>query len=390
MPAKLERDKFFWTIALQTLVVNFFLGGFGPAQPLLRADQGTSLTIAGLHGTAMGVASILAGFINPWLSHKFGRANAGWIGMVIFVGGLFSLAFLQPVALTILAAGVAGLGVSTVINSFVTSFNNHYKALAPIAVGQANGIASVGYVLGTFTIGTIARQAPDFWRLGLLLIIPVALYLFFFRRETDNDPHVPDAAGPQGGKLSRAFWISWFGFIATISTEFATSFWSAALVRDRTGASAAISTIAIMALGTGMGLGRFFGGRVMHKLSLDRQLLAILALQFVGFAGLWLSHNLAISLVMLLLNGLGISIQFALTSLRLISHSDGRPDLAIGKSSLAAGIAIGGAPFLLGVLGDNFGISRAYLMVPILIIIAASVVIAVPAHTGQGSTAETR
>ena len=88
MPAKIERDRFFWTIALQTLVINFFLGGFGPAQPLLRADQGTSLTIAGLHGTAMGVASILAGFSNPWISHRFGRANAGWIGLYIFLVGL--------------------------------------------------------------------------------------------------------------------------------------------------------------------------------------------------------------------------------------------------------------------------------------------------------------
>lgn len=383
MPAKLERDRYFWTIALQTLVVNFFLGGFGPAQPLLRADQGTSLTIAGLHGTAMGVASILAGFINPWISHKFGRANAGWIGMGIFVAGLISLAFLQPVPLTILAAGVAGLGVSTVINSFVTSFNSHYEAMAPIAVAQANGIASVGYVFGTFTIGNIAQQAPDFWRLGLLIILPVAFYLYFFLREKSDEPHVPHNDGPQSGKLSRAFWITWFGFIATISTEFATSFWAAALVRDRTDASAAISTIAIMALGTGMGLGRFFGGRVMHKLSLDHQLLIILGLQLVGFFGLWFSHNLAISMVMLLLNGLGISMQFALTSLRLISHSDGRPDLAIGKSSLAAGIAIGGAPFLLGVFGDSFGISRAYLMVPVLIVIAAAVVIAVPAHMSR-------
>jgi predicted MFS family arabinose efflux permease len=287
------------------------------------------------------------------------------------------------VPLTILAAGVAGLGVSTVINSFVTSFNNHYKALAPIAVGQANGIASVGYVFGTFTIGTIAQQAPDFWRFGLLLIVPVALFLLLFLRQKSDESYTPHEDGPQGGKLSRAFWISWFGFIATISTEFATSFWSAALVRDRTDASAAISTIAIMALGTGMGLGRFFGGRIMHKLSLDHQLLTILGLQFIGFIGLWLSHNLFFSMAMLLINGLGISIQFALTSLRLINMSDGRPDLAIGKSSLAAGIAIGGAPFLLGVFGDSFGISRAYLMVPVLIIIAAAVVMAVPAHISQ-------
>jgi len=387
MPAKIERDRFFWTIALQTLVINFFLGGFGPAQPLLRADQGTSLTIAGLHGTAMGVASILAGFSNAWISHRFGRANAGWIGLYIFLVGLISISFLQPVPLTILAAGVAGFGISTVINSSVTSINSHYKAMAPIAIGQANGVASVGYVLGTFTIGNIAQQAPDFWRLGLLLIIPVALFLIFFFREKSEDSHVPNQDGPQSGKLSKAFWISWFGFIATISTEFATAFWAAALVRDRTDASAAISTIAIMALGTGMGLGRFFGGRVMHKLSLDHQLLAILGLQLIGFVGLWLSHNLLISMAMLLLNGLGISMQFALTSLRLISHSDGRPDLAIGKSSLGAGIAIGGAPFLLGVLGDSFGISRAYLMVPVLIAIAAAVVIAIPAYMSKAELA---
>jgi len=383
MPAKIERDKFFWTIALQTLVINFFLGGFGPAQPLLRADQGTSLTIAGLHGTAMGVASILAGFSNPWIAHRFGRANAGWIGLYIFLVGLISISFLQPVSLTILAAGIAGFGVSTVINSSVTSLSNHYKAMAPIAIGQANGVASVGYVLGTFTIGNIAQQAPDFWRLGLLLIIPIALFLIFFFREKSDDSYIPHVDGPQGGKLSSAFWISWFGFIATISTEFATAFWSAALVRDRTDASAAISTIAIVALGTGMGLGRFFGGRLMHRLTLDHQLLTILGIQMFGFIGLWLSHNLAISMVALLLNGIGISMQFALTSLRLISHSDGRPDLAIGKSSLGAGIAIGGAPFLLGVFGDNFGISRAYLMVPVLIIIAAAVVIAMPAHMSQ-------
>ncbi len=379
MPATIKRDRFFWTIALQTLVVNFFLGGFGPSQPLLRADQGTSLTIAGLHGTAMGIASILSGLTIPYLAHRFGRANAGWLGLIIFSFGLLALALVQPVQLTILAALVTGYGCSTVINSFVVSLNSHYGAMAPIAVAQANGVASAGYVLGTFTIGTIAQTAPDFWRLGLVVILPVALYLYFFRREKSAEAHVPTSDGPQSGKLSAAFWITWVGFIATISTEFATAFWAAALVRDRTDATAAISTIAIMALGIGMAIGRFFGGRVMHKLSLDHQLTAVLLLQLFSFFGIWLSHNLAISLVALLLNGLGISMQFALTSLRLISHSQGRPELAIGKSSLAAGIAIGGAPFLLGVLGDSFGISRAYMMVPVLILIAIAIVRIIPA-----------
>jgi fucose permease len=216
-----------------------------------------------------------------------------------------------------------------------------------------------------------------------LAALPLAFYLYFFRRDKTVEAHVPTEDGPQGGKLSKLFWITWFGFVATISSEFAIAFWAAALVKDRTDATAAISTIAIVALGTGMGLGRFYGGTVLHRLSLDHQLLIILGAQFVGFFGLWLSHNLAFSLAMLFLIGLGISMQFALTSLRLISHSEGRPDLAIGKSSFAAGVAIGGAPFLLGVLGDQYGISRAYLMVPILILLAVTAVLVAPAKMNQ-------
>ena len=53
MPNTFHRGRFFWIIATQTAIVNFYLGGFGPAQSLLRADQGTSLTVAGLHGTAL-------------------------------------------------------------------------------------------------------------------------------------------------------------------------------------------------------------------------------------------------------------------------------------------------------------------------------------------------
>jgi predicted MFS family arabinose efflux permease len=383
MPLTIKRDRFFWTVALQTFVVNFFLGGFGPAQPLLRADQGTSLAVAGLHGTAMGIASIFAGLSIPRLTHRFGRADTGWIGLIIFSFGLLALAFVQPIQLTIAAAFVASFGCSTVINSFVVSLNGHYGKLAPIAVGQANGVSSAGYVVGTTTIGTIAQTAPDYWRMGLVLILPLALYLYFFRRERTEEGHTPSADGPQGGKLSIAFWITWTGFVATIGTEFATAFWAADLVRNRTGATAAISTIAIVALGVGMAIGRFFGGRLMHRLAADTQLQIVLGVQAVGFFGLWLSHQLAVSLLMLLVSGLGISMQFALTSLRLINHSAGRPELAIGRSSLAAGLAIAGAPFLLGVLGDNYGISRAYLMVPVLILIASLIVKFVPAHIPQ-------
>ena len=77
--------------------------------------------------------------------------------------------------------------------------------------------------------------------------------------------------------------------------------------------------------------------------------------------------------------------QFALSCIRLIGLSQGRPDLAIGRASLAAGIAIAGAPFLLGLLGDMYGISRAYVMVFVLIIVAFAIIKLVPSHVKEAA-----
>ena len=385
MPKSFQRDRFFWVAAVQTAIINFYLGGFGPAQSLLRADQGTSLTIAGLHGTAMGVASIFAGWANPRIAHRYGRSKSSWIGLSIFITGLTLFVVSPPVYITLPATLITGFGVSVVINAMLTKMSHHYGKAAEVAIPQANGIASVGFVIGTALIGTIAIAFPQLWRLGLLLAIPAALILFFVGREKDEDEHVPGEDGPQSGKLSRNFWISWFGFVACISSEFATSFWAAALLKDRVGSTAAISTVAIVALGTGMGLGRWYGGLVLRKIALDNQLLLIIAVQFAGFLGFWLSHSMIVSLLCLFSVGMGISMQFALSSIRLIGLSDGRPDLAIGRASLAAGTAIAGAPFLLGLLGDNFGISRAYIMVFVLIAIAFVIVKVIPSKVAEAA-----
>ena len=385
MPKSFQRDRFFWVVAVQTAIVNFYLGGFGPAQSLLREDQGTSLTIAGLHGTAMGVASIFAGWANPRIAHRFGRSKSSWIGLSIFIAGLTLFVISPPVYITIPATLITGFGVSVVINSMLTKMSAHYGKSAEVAIPQANGVASVGFVIGTALIGTIAIAFPDLWRLGLLLALPVTIILFLLGRERDEEDHVPDEEGPQGGKLSVNFWIAWCGFVACISSEFATSFWAAALLEERVGSKAAISTVAIVALGTGMGIGRWYGGLLLKNLKLDTQLLSVIAMQFIGFLGFWLSHNMVISLVCLFAVGLGISMQFALSSIRLIGLSDGRPDLAIGRASLAAGTAIAGAPFLLGILGDKFGISRGYIMVFVLIAIAFVIVKVIPSKVAEAA-----
>ena len=380
MTHKIKRDRYFWTVALQTVCVNIFLGSFGPSQPLLRADQGTSLTVAGLHGTALGIASILAGAFNSRLAHRFGRSNSTWIGIAVFCLGLIAFVASPTIYFSIPAALITGIGVSITINNSLTAITGHFHEMAPMALTQANAIASCGYVAGTLLVGNIANNFREYWRLGMLIALPLAAWLYLTRREKEQEVHVPDESGPQTGKLSLEYWISWFGFFCMLASEFAISFWAAALVIDRTGATPAISTIAVAALGTGMALGRWYGGRVLKSLELDQQLKIFILLQGVGFSILWFSHNLQLSFMGILIAGIGMSNQFALGALRGIAFSENRPDLAIGKISLAAGIAIAGSPFLLGILGDSFGISRAYLMVPILIALSYLAVKIAPSH----------
>ena len=383
MPKTFQRDRFFWVVATQTAIVNFYLGGFGPAQSLLRADQGTSLTMAGLHGAALGIASIIAGYANPHLAHKFGRTKSQWIGLVIFAVGLLMFIVSPPIFLTLPATLITGFGVSIVINTMLTTMSHHYGKAAEVAIPQANGVSSVGFVMGTGLIGTIATIYPNYWRLGLLLALPAVAILMLVGREREKEEHIPDTEGPQNGKMSPKFWLAWFGFVACISSEFATSFWASALLKDRVGSSAAISTVAVVAYGTGLAIGRWYGGNLLKNIKLDNQLFLLIALQFVGFMTYWLSHSMWLSLLSLMVVGMGISMQFGLSAIRLVGFSDGRPDLAVGRSSLGAGIAIAGAPFLLGFLGDNFGISRAYIMVPVLIALAFIIIKLTPSHSDK-------
>ena len=291
MPKTFQRNGQFWLLALQVATVNFFTGGFGPSQALLREDQGTSLGIAGLHGTALGVAAIIAGGFNSKLVHRFGRSNTTWIGLSVFSIGIAFFVFAPPVQLTLIATLIAGLGTSIVINNVNTAGSHAFAERSHTAVAQLNAIAIAGFVTGNFIVGTTANIVRDQWRLGLLITIPFILALFIKGRKFEPDSHIPDEDGPQRGKLSKGFWFSFTGFFLSICAEFATSFWSASLISNRTDASAAISTLAVIAFGSGVGTGRWYAGRVLKRFHADEQLKMALCLQFIAFWLFWSSHN---------------------------------------------------------------------------------------------------
>jgi predicted MFS family arabinose efflux permease len=377
--AAYKRDRVFWLLALQTGVFGIFMGGFGPALPLLREDQGVSAAVAGLHGTALGAASIIAGYLNARVVHKLGRYKSIWLGLTVFNSGALAFIILPDAWQTITAILIAGIGLSMTVNNSFTYLSAHYKENSARAVSQANGVNSFFVLIGNFIVGMIAGTQFS-WRLGLLLSIPFAIMLYLLLGRQHNPEHIPDEAGRQKGPLSTKYWLSWTGLLFTIAAEFAIAFWGAALFREKTGLSAATSTTLVLAFPLGMMFGRWFGTYLFPQLSIDSRLKAIIALQGLGFMVFWSSVIPVASFLALFVVGLGTSMQFALSSLRLISFEPTKPDLAMGTSSYSAGIAIGLSPLFLGFLADQFGIVNGFLLVPVLVALAFIIVVLVPSE----------
>ena len=372
-----RRDKVFWLAALQTGVFGIFMGGFGPALPLLQEQQGTSAAVAGLHGTALGLASIVAGSLNARIVHRFGRMKSVWLGLGLFNAGALGFVVLPDAWQTITAIFFGGIGLSITINNTFMKLSIHYAAHSARATSQANGVNSAFMLIGNFVIGMIASSSVS-WKIGLLLCIPFTAILYLTLGRKEEYENIPEESGHQRGSLPVKYWISWVGMIFCISSEFAVAFWAAALLKERTFIEAASATTLVLAFPMGMMMCRWFGTYLFPHFDIDKRLKVIIALQGLSFIVFWVSESVAISFIALFFVGFGTSMQYALSTLRLLRFGKDKPDLAIGKSSLGAGFAIALSPLFLGFLADQFGIIKAFLFVPVLVIFAFVIVALVP------------
>jgi len=364
-------------------IYGIFLYSFGPAQPLLREEQGTSRTIAGLHGTALALGAIIAGILNTRLAHRFGSQRASWIGIVVLSIGILDLITLRSLPSTLTGALISGVGGSIAINSATTVFHDHLStAQAEKAIAEGNAVAALFGAIGTTTVGLLAATRFG-WRGGLVLALIGIVIIRIFLYPKPSRIHVPNPSGRSSGTLPKHFWIGWISIVAAVGIEFGSSFWAAALIHLRTGANASNSTLTVMVLALCMGIGRYIGSRGLHKTSIDQLLIIFFIITAIGFALFWTANSTLMAFVGLGIVGLGISMQYPLAISRLIRLSNGRPDLALGRASLGAGAAIGISPLLLGFLGDHIGIQKAYLLVPALVIVGIIAVLASPTHTSS-------
>jgi fucose permease len=87
----------------------------------------------------------------------------------------------------------------------------------------------------------------------------------------------------------------------------------------------------------------------------------------------WFSLSIVMVLIGLFIVGLGLSVNWPLGVARSVRASGGLTDKASGLASAWGGVALGTAPFALGLLSDRFSVHTAFLIIPVLMIAAFTI-----------------
>lgn len=380
---RLHRDRFTLTLDGVFVTWGWLLYSFNPSVPLLAAELGVSNAQAGLHGTAMAVGAVLAAAITPRAVLRFGRRSTLVLAAVVIAAGIVLLTTGWSLPVTLAGMGVVAVGGNVAISAAQAGLAVHHGRVASAAVTEANGIGSGVGLLGPLAVGACVAAGWG-WRPAVAVTAVIALATAVAVRLLPEDgalgrPRVQVAedgasASPRDGGAtisgggvavlaSRWFLVT---IVAALALENATTYWATDLVRDRTGAGAGIATATTAGLVAGMTLIRFVVGPLSLRVSPARLLAASFGVAVAGWAVLWTATSAPVALGGLFLAGLGYGAQYPLGIALLLGASGGATDRAQARATVAGGLAIGVAPFLLGALADAVGSHTAFLVVPVL------------------------
>jgi predicted MFS family arabinose efflux permease len=366
----LDRDRLTWLAYLHLGVWGYVLYGLGPSITLLRDEQAVSRAVSGLHGTALAIGALTAGLSGAWIARTVGRRRGLWGGTLIACAGVAVFCATTWLPATLLGAGLAGLGGSVVIGVTTAILIEHHREGGPSAISEGNGIAAAFGTFAPLAVGAAVAVGIG-WRSGLLVAIALtAAVAFGLARVEVPDHRIAEGGADAPGGLRRRYWWAWAVIVTCVTVEFSTTIWAPEVLRERVGMSDGGATAAITAVVAGMAIGRFVGGRYALRVSLDRLMALALSVNAVGFALLWVSTAALPALVGLGICGLGMALQFPIGMSRAVRAAGAHPDRAAARVMVGTGVAIGTGPFVLGALADRVGAHRAFLIVPVLLLIA--------------------
>jgi fucose permease len=201
--------------------------------------------------------------------------------------------------------------------------------------------------------------------------------------------------------LPARYWVAWTLISVTGSVEVCLSLWAVEVLRGHAGMAPGQATAAVSGIVAGMFAGRLVGGRLLLGIGAPATiagrkrgtgtalrvapvpfLFAALGVSAVGFTIFWFATAGWLATAGLVVLGLGNAMHFPLGISLAMRTAPGREDLASARASYGFAVCFGVAPLVLGAVADGIGPHPAFLLVPVLLALAALLVFSLRSVAG--------
>ncbi|HKV88206.1 MAG TPA: MFS transporter [Candidatus Dormibacteraeota bacterium] len=361
------RGRATWLIYAAFACTAFLLNGLGAVLVPLQRELGVTRGDIAIYPTLFAAGLVVVGLTGGSLIGRTGRRAGLALAMGLMVAGGLLLAV--PGRIPTLAGDVmVGLGAALMIQLVPALLAALHPGRETAAVGEVNGVASAASVLAPLAVAFSIALGLG-WRAGYLgpALIVLAAVVWPLSRAA-----VPPAPGraPGPGAETAPLLGRWIDLVLAVSVEFCMVFWAASAFVEWHGARAAEAPALASLFLVGMAVSRGLASPITRRVADPRSLIwACCGVAAAGFALFWAAPALALGAAGLAVTGLGVALLYPTTISRLIAAWPGSPDRASARAALGSGLAIGGAPFVLGRLSDAIGLRAAYLIVPVLLVL---------------------
>jgi fucose permease len=345
---------------------GFLLYALGPALPALREQLDVSRAVVSLHTTLIAVGAIAVGIVGDRFVVRVGRRAAFWTAAGGIASGALLLAAGGNLAVTLPAAVLLGIAGALVVTTLQAALADRHGPLAPVALVEANAIATALGVLALVAVA-VAIWAGSDWRAVFVVAALAAVPAMAIAYGSVCFPAAPELPHDHEPGLPRPYWFYWVALLLFVAIEFCVVFWSADYLESERDLSDSRAAAASSVFLIGMTVGRAFGGPLARRFGSERLIAVALAVAAAGFAIFWLVPSSTVAVVGLGVTGSGVSLLYPLTLALAIAAAGGRTDAASSRAAFASGIAIAVAPFALGGLADVTDLQVAYAIVPALL-----------------------
>jgi predicted MFS family arabinose efflux permease len=354
-----RRDR---SVAL-AYIFNSSLTGFqiaiGATMPVIRSDLNISLTLASFHFTVTALCGMVGASLTASVVGKFGRRRTMIVSLSVVSAALLAFCIAPSVILTLLACaafGLAGPFALVLTQAELLDRNAYHRATA---MAELNMVVSAALVITALGVGPLVALT-DSWRIALMLPVASTLTTFIALRGL----RFSDAARPRGRRSKRQMtglaWLFCLILICSTAFEWSYGYQGAEFLNQVGNVSKGTAATLMTLFYAGMVVSRIALIRAVRKFDIYHLLLASFVVALAGFLLLAGGPTAEVKALGLLISGIGIAVTYPMiVTLAGTAFADAT-DWIIAKLYVAGGLAIGVAPFLIGALGDQFGIGRSF------------------------------